>query len=152
MTAAAGLRAKTFALIFLMVVFGPLGDLLLGKGMKRIPAMTSWAPRDVFHFFASAFTSGTVWLGIVSLAGFFIAYLVVLSWADYTYVQPASALSYGLIALLAYFALHETITPTRWAGVLLIVLGVSVVGHTSPQTTGQAAPQTTPQATEDRSW
>jgi drug/metabolite transporter (DMT)-like permease len=135
MKSAAGLHVKTFVLIFLMVIFGPLGDILLGKGMKRIPAMVSWAPADVFRFFFAAFTSGTVWLGICSLLTFFVAYLLVLSWADYSYVQPASALSYGLIALLAYLVLHEVITPMRWAGVLLICLGVLVVGHTSPRTT-----------------
>ena len=131
----AGLHFKTSVMILLMVVFGPLGDILLGKGMKRIPAMVSWAPRDVSHFFFAAFTSPTVWLGIGSLLTFFIAYMVVLSWADYSYVQPASALSYGLIAVLAYGVLHEVITPTRWAGVLMICFGVLVVGHTSPSTT-----------------
>lgn len=135
MTSHEGLRLKTYVLIFMMVVFGPLGDLLLGKGMKRIPPMASWAPADVFSFFSRAFASSTVWLGIGSLTAFFVAYILVLSWADYSYVQPASAMSYGLIALLARFVLHEKITPTRWAGVVLICLGVFVVGHTSPRTT-----------------
>jgi uncharacterized membrane protein len=144
MKSPAGLHLKTSVMILLMVIFGPLGDILLGKGMKRIPAMASWAPADVFHFFFSAFTSPTVWLGIGSLLIFFIAYMVVLSWADYSYVQPASALSYGLIALLAYGVLHEVITPTRWAGVLMICFGVLVVGHTSPRTTPSTTPHTSP--------
>ncbi len=38
---------------------------------------------------------------------YFVAFLLVLSWADYSYVQPASALSFVLIALLAHFVLHE---------------------------------------------
>jgi drug/metabolite transporter (DMT)-like permease len=130
-----GLRLKTSVLILIMVSVAPLGDVFLGKGMKRIGAMASWAPADIFQFFLRAFTSGTIWLGIGLLLTFFVAYLVVLSWADYSYVQPASAFSYGLIALLAYFVLHENITPMRWAGVLLICLGVFVVGHTHPSTT-----------------
>lgn len=130
-----GLRLKTYILICMMIVFGPLGDVVLGKGMKHIGAMASWAPGDVFQFFFRTFTTGTIWLGIASLMTFFVAYILVLSWADYSYVQPASAMSYGLIALLAYFVLHEEITPTRWAGVLLICLGVFVVGHTHPRTT-----------------
>jgi uncharacterized membrane protein len=142
-----GLHFKTSVMILLMVIFGPLGDILLGKGMKRVAPMASWAPADVFHFFFAAFTSPTVWLGIGSLLTFFIAYMVVLSWADYSYVQPASALSYGLIAILAYAVLHEVISPTRWAGVLTICFGVLVVGHTSPSTTPRVAPGTTPSAT-----
>jgi drug/metabolite transporter (DMT)-like permease len=147
MKSSEGLHFKTSVMILLMVLFGPLGDILLGKGMKRVPAMASWAPADVFHFFFAAFTSPTVWLGIGSLLTFFIAYMVVLSWADYTYVQPASALSYGLIAVLAYAVLHEVISPTRWAGVLMICFGVLVVGHTSPRTTPSATPRTTPSTT-----
>jgi uncharacterized membrane protein len=147
MKSAEGLHFKTSVMILLMVLFGPLGDILLGKGMKRVPAMASWAPADVFHFFLAAFTSPTVWLGIGSLLTFFIAYMVVLSWADYTYVQPASALSYGLIAVLAYAVLHEVISPTRWAGVLMICFGVLVVGHTSPRTTPSTTPRTTPSTT-----
>jgi drug/metabolite transporter (DMT)-like permease len=126
---------KTGVLILVMIVFGPVGDVLLGKGMKQIPPMRSWAPAAVVRFFTRAFTSPIVCLGICSLLAFFIAYLLVLSWADYSYVQPASALSYGLIAVLALLFLGEKISPTRWAGVLLICLGVFAVGRTSPRTT-----------------
>jgi drug/metabolite transporter (DMT)-like permease len=135
MKSSEGLHVKTFALILFMVSVAPLGAVSLGKGMKRIPPMAGWAPSDVFHFFFNAFTSGTVWLGIGLLIAFFIAYLVVLSWADYSYVLPASSISSLLIALLAHFVLHETVSPTRWAGVGLICLGVFVVGETPPRTT-----------------
>ncbi len=135
MSSSQGLRFKTYALLFLMISFGPLGDVLLGKGMKHIPSMAGWTPADLFHFFFDAFTSSTIWLGICSLTGFFIAYILVLSWADYSYVQPASALSYGIVALMGFLVLHEFVTPVRWAGILLICLGVFVVGHTAPRTT-----------------
>jgi drug/metabolite transporter (DMT)-like permease len=135
MTSHKPLHLKTSILILIMISVAPLGDMFLGKGMKQVGRMTSWAPADLFDFFFRAFTTGAVWVGIGLLLTFFVAYLVVLSWADYSYVQPASAMSYGLIALLAYFVLHERITPTRWAGVALICLGVFVVGHTHPRTT-----------------
>jgi drug/metabolite transporter (DMT)-like permease len=133
----AGLRLKTYALILLMVILNPVSNILLKKGMNRTGAMASWAPADVFHFFFRAFTTGAIWLGIGCLLAFFVAYLLVLSWADYSFVQPSSALANGLTALLAYLLLHEFITPLRWAGILLICAGVFVVGHTQPQTTEQ---------------
>jgi drug/metabolite transporter (DMT)-like permease len=135
MTASQGLHLKTFTLILFMVSVAPLGDTFLGKGMKRIPPMAGWGPADVFRFFFSAFTSGTIWLGIGLLLTFFVAYLLVLSWADYSYVLPASSISSLLIALLAHFVLHETVSPTRWAGVAFICVGVFVVGRTHPRTT-----------------
>jgi len=134
MTSPQGLHLKTFILILIMICVAPLGDTFLGKGMKQVGAIGSWAPADLFHFFFRAFTSGTVWIGIGLLLTFFVAYLLVLSWADYSYVQPASSASYVFIALLAHFILHEAISPTRWAGVLVICLGVFAVGYTHPQT------------------
>ncbi len=129
------LRLKTYALICAMLIFGPLGDVLLGKAMKKVSPMRGWAPASILRFFVRAFSSPTVWLGIGSLTLFFVAYVLVLSWADYSYVQPASALSYGLVALLAVIALNEKITLVRWSGVLLICLGVIAVGQTAPRTT-----------------
>jgi drug/metabolite transporter (DMT)-like permease len=130
-----GLHFKTYLLILLMVIFGPLGNVLLGKGMKRIgPAsMGTWA--DVLDLLSRVLASGTIWLGIGSLITFFVAYSLVLSWADYSYVQPASSVAYGMVALLAHFMLREVVTPMRWVGVLIICLGVLVVGHTPPRTT-----------------
>jgi drug/metabolite transporter (DMT)-like permease len=130
-----GLHLKTIVLIVIMVSVAPLGDTFLSKGMKQIGEMPAWTPVGFFHFFYRAFTSRTIWLGIALLLTFFIAYLLVLSWADYSYVLPASSISSLMIALLAYFVLHESITPTRWIGVALISLGVFVVGHTPPRTT-----------------
>jgi drug/metabolite transporter (DMT)-like permease len=118
-----------------MIVFGPLGDVLLGKGMKRIGAPAGWTPVELFHFFLHAFASQTVWFGIGSLLSFFLAYVCVLSWADYSYVQPASSMAYAVVALLGYLVLGETITPVRWLGVATICAGVFIVGHTPPRTT-----------------
>jgi len=135
MKSSAGLHFKTYLLIFLMVIFGPLGNVLLGKGMKRIGAVSIGKPAEALSVLSRVLTSRTIWLGIASLIIFFGANMLVLSWADYSYVQPASSVAYLMSALLAHFWLHETVTPTRWMGVLLICLGVLVVGHTPPRTT-----------------
>lgn len=135
MTPSAGLRFKTYLLIFIMVIFGPVGDVLLRQGMRRTGRISTWAPSGVFHFFTRTFTSGTIWLGIGSLIVFFIAYMLVLSWADFSYVQPASTLSYAVVALMGYFFLGEPVTAAQWAGVGVICLGVFVVGQTHPRTT-----------------
>jgi drug/metabolite transporter (DMT)-like permease len=134
MNSSARLHLKTYLLILLMVIFGPLGNVLLGKAMKRI-GPTSIGTAAALDFLSRILRSGTIWLGIGSLITFFVAYTLVLSWADYSYVQPASSVAYGMVALLAHFMLREVITPLRWMGVLIICLGVLVVGHTPPRTT-----------------
>jgi uncharacterized membrane protein len=118
-----------------MVIFGPLGNVLLGKGMRQMGTSSTGTAAGALGFLSRVLSSGTIWLGIGSLLTFFVAYMLVLSWADYSYVQPASAAAYGMVALLAHFVLREVVTPTRWMGVVLICLGVLVVGNTPPRTT-----------------
>jgi len=127
--------SKIYLLIMLMVILGPLGNVLLGKGMKRIGAASAWNQAGLLHFLTQLSGSGAIWLGLLCLIAFFAVYMLVLSWADYSYVQPASAVAYAMVALLGHFLLGEVVTPVRWAGVLIICLGVLVVGHTPPRTT-----------------
>ncbi len=135
MNSSAALHLKTYLLILLMVIFGPLGNVLLGKGMKGIGAVSIARPAEALDVLSRVLASGTIWLGIGSLISFFVAYTLVLSWADYSYVQPASAVAYAVVALLAHYMLREVVTPLRWMGVAVICLGVVVVGHTPPRTT-----------------
>jgi len=65
--------------------------------------------------------------GILLLLAFFAAYMNALSWADLTYVLPATSLGYVLLALVAKFALHEQVSPLRWVGIALITGGVGFV-------------------------
>jgi uncharacterized membrane protein len=130
-----GLHFKTHVLIFLMVFFGPVGNVLLAKGMKQVGPVTSLEPAILLHVFVRIFTCGVIWVGIGSLFTFFVAYMLVLSLADYSYVQPASSFAYVVVALLGHLLLHEVVTPLRWLGVSIICLGVLVVGQTPPRTT-----------------
>jgi uncharacterized membrane protein len=135
------LHFKTYALILLIVIFGPLGNLLLGKGMKGLGTTAAWSLGEFMHLVTFALGSATVWLGIGSLIVFFVAYSLVLSWADYSYVQPASAFAYGTAALLGHFVLGETVSTVQWTGIMIICLGVFLVGRTPPRTTEQGGVQ-----------
>ncbi len=131
------LRTKTYLLLALMVLFGSLGNVLLSRGMKETGEILDFSPRALAGAFGKVFMNGSIWLGIWSLLVFFVSYLLLLSWADLSYVQPASAIGYALVAVLGYFMLGEFVSPTRWTGVLLICAGVVLVGRTDPSPSGR---------------
>src|SRR5260370_5104258 len=133
-----GLHLNTYILILFMVLIGPLGNVLVSKGMKAIGSARNWGPGDIFHILLGIITSGCIWLGIACLLAFFVAYMVVLTWADYSYVQPASAFSYAVVAMLGYFLLGEPVPPLRWIGISVICSGVFMVGLPHPRTTEKA--------------
>ena len=106
-----------------VAVTAPLGDTLLSLGMKRV------GPVSLNHLstLLDAIRTPDILLGIALLIGFFASYLASLSWADLTYVLPATSIGNVIVALLARFWLHEEISPWRWLGILLITTGVGFV-------------------------
>jgi drug/metabolite transporter (DMT)-like permease len=131
------IHLRAYVLIALMVVAGPLGNVLLGKGMKHLGNLSVWPLPVLLQTGLKVLRSGSIWLGIASLIAFFVAYMLVLSFADYSFVQPVSSIAYGVVALLGHLMLGERVSPLRWAGVVVICLGVFVVGRTNPRTTEQ---------------
>src|ERR1700733_8521283 len=100
------LHFKTYLLILLMVIFGPLGNVLLGKGMKRIGAASLGTPAEALNALSRVLTSGTMWVGRFFCFFFFFCgrrHGCVFWGGIYSYVQPASAVAYGMVALLAHF-------------------------------------------------
>jgi drug/metabolite transporter (DMT)-like permease len=86
--------------------------------------------------------------GILFLLAFFAAYMTALSWADLTYVLPATSIGYVLLALIAKFVLHEQVTLLRWLGIFLIAVGVSLVAGGPALTHTHAGHEQTPAETE----
>lgn len=134
------LRIKTLVMVLAMILCANTGDLLLKRGMTEIGAVRITAAA-LGHAFILTVTNPTIWLGILFLLGFMASYMTVLSWADYSYVMPAGAFGYAFLTLLAVLFLHERVSAARWAGVVLICVGVLCVGQTKPRTTEAPAPK-----------
>jgi drug/metabolite transporter (DMT)-like permease len=132
------LQLKTFPMILLSVILGPLGNVFLGKAMKHAGSFNSASIFDLAPIASRVVTSGYIWLGVACLLGFMVVHMLLLTWADYSYVQPATSLAYLSIAVLSYFLLGEKISLLRWLGISVICLGVFLVGRTAPSTTGAA--------------
>ena len=130
------LQLKTVPMIVISIILGPIGNVFLGKAMKSVESFNSARVSDLVSIASEVLKSGYLWLGIGCLLGFFIVHMLLLTWADYSYVQPATSLSYLSISVLSYLVLGERISPLRWIGVMVICLGVFLVGRTPPSTTG----------------
>ncbi len=100
-----------------------MGDTLLSRGMRDVGEV------HLHHLgrVVSAIANPWVIAGILCLLVFFGSYLASLSWADLTYVLPATAIGYVALALLSKYFLHEQISLARWAGIALITSGVGFV-------------------------
>jgi uncharacterized membrane protein len=135
MTSGKTRKTKTYILLFLLVLLGSAGNTILSKGMKDIGDL------DVSHLAAveagaaRVLSSGTIWAGILLMLLFMVCHMLVLSWADYSFVMPFSAIAYALVPLLAYLFLGEHVSAARWIGILLIFLGVLLINRTPPRTT-----------------
>ncbi len=106
-----------------VTLFAAIGDTFLARGMKQIGNVSLHGLPDIVFSILNPWVA----LGIFFLLGFFAAYMTALSWADLTYVLPATSLGYVLLTLIAKFFLHEQVTTMRWLGVGLISAGVGFV-------------------------
>jgi uncharacterized membrane protein len=132
------LRLKTLLMILIMVICANAGDLMLKRGMIQIGSVP-FTVAGLQHAFLLTITNEIIWLAIVFLIGFTVSYMLLMSWADYSYVMPAGAFGYALLTFLAVVFLHESVSPRRWIGVALICVGVLLVGQTKPRTTAEVA-------------
>jgi drug/metabolite transporter (DMT)-like permease len=124
-------------MVFAMMVCATTGDSLLKRGMSEIGPVTL-THGGLFRAFRLAMTSTTIWLAILFLIGFMLSNMTVLSWADYSYVMPASAIGYVAVTFVGMTLLGETVSSRRWIGVVLICVGVFLVGQTKPSTSAAA--------------
>ena len=113
--------------IIIVVLTGTAGDLALSYGMKQVGEAHPLTPANIVRVLVRAFRTVWLWVGFALMVSSFLSLLTVLSWADVSVVVPATALSYVAGALGAKFLLRETVAPVRWAGVVLVCLGVALL-------------------------
>ena len=143
------LKPSQYLILGLVSLCAPLGDTCLSRGMTHMPAITLDHPGTLI---GAVFTP---WIatGIALLIGFFASYLTALSWADLTYVLPATAFGNVIVAFLSKFWLKEPISLARWGGIVLITIGVGFVAQGPSRTerpSGSELPSAIPEEEQVR--
>jgi uncharacterized membrane protein len=103
------------------------GEIFITRAMKELGEVKTLSVAALFTLVGRVFRSRWMWLAIALLAVGFFSLLTLLSWADVSFVIPATAFSYVLGGLGAKLLLDERLTPGRWVGIVLVTAGVALV-------------------------
>jgi drug/metabolite transporter (DMT)-like permease len=116
-------------LIFYLLIIGAGtgGELCVTRAMKAVGEVKDFRPAALIEIFARALRISWMWIGLALMGTAFFALLAVLSTENVSLVVPVTALSYAAGALGGKFFLGEQVTRRRWAGVLLVCVGVALV-------------------------
>jgi len=126
--AASQVLLKTRVMTLIVVLTQVFGDYFLSRGLRQVGSLVGEPPIA----FILAFLNPWVALGVTLLILWLFFHMVLLSWADLSYVLPVTSIGYVLVALTGRFFLGETVSWMRWSGVAMIVGGVILVGRTPP--------------------
>ena len=114
-------------LLFFVVASGTGGEICVTRAMKRVGEVTDFRPLAIVRVILRAMKVPWMWVGISMMALAFFSLLAVLSIENVSFVVPVTALNYAAGAFGGKFFLGERVTPRRWAGVLIVCLGVTLV-------------------------
>jgi drug/metabolite transporter (DMT)-like permease len=118
----------TELVFFLLVtIAGTAGELCMARAMRGVGEVTNFRPQALIGVVWRALSVVWTWVGLGLMTLAFFALLAVLAVENVSFVVPVTALSYAVGALGGRVFLHERVTPTRWAGVLLVCVGVTLV-------------------------
>lgn len=124
---------KTALTLIVAITSQALGNVYLTKAMKAITSTDS-GTNDFVSTAMHTASNPMVWLGTALLLVFFLLYSAALSWADLSFVLPATAFGYVLNVAAGHYFLNEAVSPARWAGSVVITMGVILVSRSSART------------------
>src|SRR5258708_11532991 len=119
---AARLRVKAWLVTVIVVLSNAFGDFLMKRGIPASAGLST--PLE----YVAVLSRPWVAAGVVLLILWQLSRMALLSWADLSYVLPVTSIGYVIVALIGKVLLNEAISPQRWAGILLIMAGVALVG------------------------
>ncbi len=133
------LTLNVFLAILMSDVSDSLAQVLMKKGLSAVGIHLIHF-QNMADFFSRIASSPLVWLGLLVYASNFFIWIIILSKVDLSIALPAGSASYAFIPLLAVVFLHESVTPLRWLGFALIILGVFVVSKSNRSVPANSCP------------
>jgi multidrug transporter EmrE-like cation transporter len=103
--------------------------LTLKQGMRKI-GYFDFAFQHFGRIFSAALLSPYILMGLACYAVSVVVWLLVLSRVEVSYAYPLLSVGYVFVAFAGWHFFNESITITRWAGIFMICLGVSLITRT----------------------
>jgi len=113
-------------LLFVAILLSVTGELLLKHGVNQLGVL-ELRTDNLVPVFIRVFTNPFVLLGFIFLFGGSIFWLSMISRVPLSYAYPMLSTSYILVLGASWLFLGEQINPVQIIGVLVIMLGVSLV-------------------------
>lgn len=138
---------KLLTVLIVALMVEAIGVVYLSKGLKQIGEVQTVSSAEILRLVKRGAANGNILFGVLLETIFFGALLYLLSVRDVSLIWPLTSLGFVLTALAAKFINHEEVSPLRWAGILLIVAGATLVSW-SEKSKERAAPPTSTAAAE----
>ena len=106
-----------------------VGQILVRRGMQQVGSLENYAPLALIGYFWTAACNPYVIGGTILNTVFYVLFLAALSWTEVTVALPMTAIEYVFAAFLAVMILKEVVSPLRWAGVALVIVGVILISR-----------------------
>jgi drug/metabolite transporter (DMT)-like permease len=129
--------ARLLTILLIALVFEAIGVVCLSGGLKEIGDLQQVTIPAVLRLVGRGLLNHQIQLGVFFEALFFIGLLMLMSKADVSFVWPLTSLSFVVTTLAAHLYLREYVSPLRWSGVCLIMLGAGLITWTE-----KSAPRT----------
>ena len=120
--------AKLVVLLLFALVLEAVGVVFLSQGLRQIGEMQQLNFGEITRIVGRGITNSHILLGVLCETIFFVALLIMLKNWDVSLIWPLTSLGFVLTTLAAKYIRHENVSALRWSGVVLIMLGASLVG------------------------
>ena len=120
---------QTILLVLMPVLISVVGQLLLKKGMSMVGQFDFADFGNIIPQFYRAFTNPWVFAGFVFYFVSSLFWIIVLSRVELSVAYPMLSLGYVFVLVASFFLFNEQISAVRWLGVLVIMLGVTLISR-----------------------
>ena len=118
---------KYVIILLIGICFEAAGVVNLSRGIKQINEPSLAGGASLGQLIVAGATDPSVLLGVLFQATFFGTLLYLLGKADVSFIWRLTSFGLVLTTLSAKFILEENVSMLRWCGVVLIVIGSSMI-------------------------